>query len=374
MNSVVLQCSGINKLNLVEFPKPEPDNNSALLRIKTCGICGTDVHGIEGKRPVKFPFIPGHEIVAVVDSMGKNANDFIRTINGSTLKVGERVTINPRIVCSKCYYCINFPMFQEMCINAVTATAIGSEKYPHLFGGWAEYFYLSPGSEIIKLPEDISDKTATLIEPFSVGVGCIDRYKNMHDIRAGRAFEINDTIVIYGIGAIGMLMLAGFHLAGAKKLIVLDVDESKLQLSKEFGADHAINVLQTSSDERIELIKGLTQGLGAGIVIESCGVPSVINEGIKLLRRGGILFEIGQLFNAGLAEIDPFIICRNEIKLLGHYAYPSSQTMLYAAKILKKNELPYDKLLKFFRLDQYKEVIFEKKTDNAIKPAFLISE
>lgn len=372
MEILALQCTGKNKLELTKFEKPEPKHDSALLKIKLSGICGTDIHGIEGKRSVKFPFIPGHEIVAFVDSFGKDANKYIKLINGSEIKIGDRVTVNPRIVCGKCYYCNNFPMNQEMCINSKTATSIGSSNYPHLFGGWAEYLYLLPGSEIIKLPDNLSDENATLIEPYTCAVGCVDRYRHIHNWTAGDAFEINDTVVIYGVGAIGMLMVAGFYLAGAKNIIAIDTIKEKLSLAKEFGANYTINVLDTDSNERITIIKELTEGLGAGVVIESCGVPEVINEGISVLKRRGILFEIGHLLDAGEARINPYILCRNEIQILGHYAYPSSLSMLFAAKLLEKNELSYEKLLKFFRLDQYQEVIFDKKTENAIKPAFLI--
>src|SRR5665811_1483247 len=259
-----------------------------------------------------------------------------------------------------------------MCINSITATSIGSSTYPYLFGGWAEYIYMLPGSEIIKLPEGLSDKNATLIEPYTCAVGCIDRFRSIHSKIAGDAFEINDTAVIYGVGAIGMLMVAGFHLAGAKNIIVIDTVKEKLVLAKEFGAAHTINVSDTDKAERIKIVKELTQNLGAGVVVECCGVPEMVDEGISVLKRRGILFEIGHLLDAGEAGINPYILCRNEIQVLGHYAYPSSQSMLYAARLLERGGLPYGKLLKFFRLDQFKEVIFDRKTENAIKPAFLI--
>lgn len=372
MQIKALQCSGPNKLELAKFQKPEPENDSVLLKIKTCGICGTDVHGIEGKRTLKYPFIPGHEIVATIDSFGKDAGKFIRYINSSEIKVGDRVTVNPRIVCGKCYYCVNFPMNQGMCINSKTATSIGSGDYPHLFGGWAEYMYLLPGSEIIKLPDDLSDENATLVEPYTCAVGCIDRYKCVRNWKAGDAFEIDDTIVIFGVGAIGMLMVAGFHLAGAKNIVAIDAIKEKLVLAKEFGANYTINVLETSEADRKKIINELTNDLGAGVVVEACGIPDIINEGINMLKRKGILFEIGHLLDAGNASINPYTLCRNEIQLLGHYAYPSSQSMAYAARLLEKSELPYGKLLKFFKMEQYREVIFDKKTDNAIKPAFLM--
>lgn len=372
MKVSALQCSGVNKLELVEFNKPEPLEDAAILKINLCGICGTDIHAIEGKRTIKFPFIPGHEIVARVDSMGKNANKFIKTIGGDEFNVGDSVTINPRITCGKCYYCKNFPQYQELCMGVLTFSSIGSSKYPHLFGGWAEYLYVLPGSEIIKLPENLSDEIATLIEPYACVVGCIDRYRKDHDWISGDAFSINEAIVIYGAGAMGMLMLAGFYLAGARKIIVLDTNQERLNLAKEFGATYNINVSLTTTEERIKRIKDITNGLGVGVVIEACGVPEIINEGIKLLRRKGHFYELGSVLDGVTAKVDPYYICRNEIKIQGYYAYPSSQCFLYAAKLLAENKLPYKKLLQFFNLAQYRDVIFNKKINNAAKTVFRI--
>ena len=130
-----LQCTGPNKIELVEFDKPIPADDAALLKIELCGICGSDLHGIEGKRSIRYPFIPGHEIVAAVDSMGENADKSIKIFGGNNLNIGDRVVINPRTVCGKCYYCKNFPSLQQLCLNTITSTGIGSETYPHLFGG-----------------------------------------------------------------------------------------------------------------------------------------------------------------------------------------------------------------------------------------------
>lgn len=369
-----LECTGINELKLKKFRKPEPQYDSLLMKIKTCGICGTDSHGIEGKRSINYPFIPGHEIVGVVESFGKDAGKFIKILNADTIKIGDRITINPRIVCGRCYYCQNFPLNQEMCINSITATSIGSKNYPHLFGGWSEYLYVLPGSEIIKLPDSLSDELATLIEPYSCTVGCVDNYERIHDWKAGDSFKINDTVVVYGVGAIGILIIAGFSLAGVEEIIAIDARDDRLQLARQFGARHTLNILSTTRDERIKNIKEITENIGAGVVVEACGVPEIINEEISLLKRGGIFFEIGHLLNSGEAKIDPYIVCRNEIKIIGRYAYPTSQIMLYAAKILEKEDLPYRKLLKFFKLDQYREVIFDKKGADVIKPAFKMYE
>jgi len=373
MEVLALECSGVNKIELVKFKKQRPSNDSIIIKIGLCGICGTDIHGIEGKRSVKYPFIPGHEIVATIEDMGKNASDSIKKINSNDeLKIGDRITINPRIVCGKCYYCQNMGQYQELCTNAITATSIGSSKPPHLLGGWAEYMHILPGSEIIKLPEKLSDELAVLIEPFACAVGCIGRHLGGYGWITDKKAPINETIVIYGVGAIGMLMLAGFYLAGAKQIIAIDANQKKLELAKKFGASYTIDVLSTTPDERIKKIKEISGGPGAAVVVEACGVPDTIAEGISALRRRGRLYEMGHLLDAGKVELDPNYICRNEIEIMGNYAYPSSQSMVDAALLLGRHELPYERLIKIFNLDQYKEIIFDKKIGDAVKAVFKI--
>ena len=373
MEVLALECTGVNKIDLIKFKKQEPSNDAILIKIGLCGICGTDIHGIQGKRSVKYPFIPGHEIVGTIEAMGKNASNSIKNINSNDkLKIGDRITINPRIVCGRCYYCQNLPQYQELCINAITATSIGSSKPPHLFGGWAEYMYILPGSEIIKLPEKLSDEIAVLIEPYACAVGCIGRHLGGYEWISSMTSSINETIVIYGVGAIGMLMLAGFYLAGAKQIIAVDANQKKLELAREFGASNTISVLSTTSDERIKKIKEITNGSGAAVVVEACGVPDAIAEGISVLRRRGRLYELGHLLNAGKVELDPNYICRNEIEIMGNYAYPSSQSMVDAAKLLGSHKLPYEKLIKIFNLDQYRDIVFNKKIGSTIKAVFRI--
>jgi L-iditol 2-dehydrogenase len=365
-----LECTGINKLVLREFPMPVIPDDCVLLRITSCGVCGTDLHGIQGKRSLKFPVIPGHEVVSVVEQIGKGA-DRIKVFGGK-VSAGDRVTLNPRIVCGECYYCLNLPSRPEMCTGARTYnSSIGSADPPHLFGGWSEYMVILPGSELIKIPEGLPDNPAVLAEPLACAVGCVDRYRNEHDWVCGDGFGINRSVVICGVGAIGILMAAAFRLAGAGKIIAVDVDEKRLQISEKFGVNYTINVQKTSKDDRVKKIRDLTDGLGASICIEACGNPQMLSECIYYLRRGGKLFEIGHLVKTPMAEVDPLFVCRNEIEILGHYAYPSSSCLEYAAKILHERKFPYEELVKIHPLENYNEVIFGGKIKEAVKSAFL---
>jgi len=363
-----IECTGPGKLRLAEFPLPDVSDDCLLVKVYLCGICGTDMHGIEGRRDLKYPVIPGHEIIGRLEGIGREAVKQIKVIGQGDLKVGDKVTVNPRIVCGRCYYCQHLPQRPEMCVRARTyGSSIGSGQPPNLFGGWAEYLYVLPGSEMIKLPEDLDDDIGVLCEPLACAVGCVDRWRREHDWVVGDGFAVDRTVVIYGAGTIGIFMAASFYLTGARHIIMIDVIEERLTLSKEFGVTHTINASFNSPGDRVEEIKELTDGLGADIVVEACGVPQVITEAVELLRRGGKLFEMGHLVKTDMAQIDPRLICRNEIEILGHYAYPSSQNIAYAARVLLEHKLPYEKLVRKIPLAEYDKIMCKEGEKKVVK-------
>ena len=367
-----IECTGIDNLVLSEYPLPEAGRGCALLKILACGVCGTDLHGIAGMRDVGYPFIPGHEVTAVIESVGEGADESIKLFGADKLEKGLFVTINPRIVCGHCYFCKEMPEHPQKCLNARTATSMGSETPPHLFGGFAEYFYALPGSELIALPKGLDAVTGALVEPFSCAVGLVDRHRQGTGKIAGSGFEITEPVVVYGAGAIGILMMAAFCTAGAKTIIAVDIDTDRLELAKSFGAGHMIDAGKTTAEERISIVREITGGIGAGIAVEACGVPALIGEGVYALRRGGKLYEVGHLLKTENACIDPFYICRNEIEILGNYAYPSSNTMRFAAELLSRGRFPYEKLVRKIPFDQGIGAIIDKKLGKAVKPVLVM--
>jgi threonine dehydrogenase-like Zn-dependent dehydrogenase len=366
-----IECTGARTLRLVDYPMPEMADDTILLRVRRAGVCGTDLEGIKGHRTLRFPVIPGHEVAAVVEHIGPNALRRSRVLGDSTLNVGDRVTINPRIVCGQCHYCRNMASHQEMCLKASTyGSSLGSAEKPHLLGCWAEHICLLPGSELIKLPDSLSDDLAVLTEPFGVAVGLVDRYQRRHEWIAGDGFGLHRTVVVFGAGTIGIFAAAAFHLAGAEQIVMVDIDEDRLALSRQFGVTHTFNAVKSPLTP--EIIKTLTDGLGADIVVEACGVPRVIGQSLSLLRRGGTLFEIGHLANVGLAEIDPHTVCRNELEILGHYAYPTSQTLAYTTTLLAAHALPYETLMQCIALDDYSAVLDDNRRKGPVKMVFAI--
>jgi len=358
---------------LAEFPFPSLADDAVLLENLYCGICGTDVHGIEGKRSIRFPIIPGHELVSKVAEIGHRAPETIKVFGAGRLAEGDLVTINPRIVCGECYYCRSLPGRPELCMGARTYnSSIRSDEPPHLFGGWAEYIYILPRSELVKLPDGIDPETAVLTEPLACSVGMLDRYRRDHDWVTGDAFAVNRSVVVFGAGAIGLLAAACFHLSGATRIIAVDVVPERLELAKRFGVEITIDAASTTREERVALVRDACEGLGPEIVVEACGVPETIGEGVEMLRRGGKLFELGHLVRTGPASIDPLLVCRNEIEILGNYAYRSSNCLACAARILAEGKLPYRELVKSFPMKDYREVLFGGRAAEAVKPAFKI--
>lgn len=364
-----VECIDVSTLRLAEYALPELADDAVLLRVRRAGVCGTDLEGIEGRRSLRYPVIPGHEIVAVVEKIGSRAHRHIRIFGRSALQAGDRVTINPRIVCGSCHYCQHLPGRQEMCLRASTyGSSLGSAEPPHLLGGWAEYLYVLPGSELIKLPDNLSDDVAVLCEPFAVAVGLVDRFQRNHDWVTGDGFGVDRTVVVYGAGTIGILTAAAFALAGARQIVIVDIVDERLAMSKAFGVTHAIN--SSVAPLQAETIQEMTEGLGADIVVEACGVPQVLAQGIGVLRRGGKLFEVGHLADVGMAEIDPHAVCRNEIEIIGHYAYPTSQSLAFAAKLLAAHDFPYEQLLHTIPLQDYTTILDDDLRKRTIKIAF----
>ena len=373
MSVKALQAVDVNKVELTTFPYPRLDEGGIVLKNLYCGVCGTDLHGIQGKRSIEFPIIPGHELVAEVVEIAPRALERTKVFGGSGLAVGDIVTINPRIVCGTCHYCRNLPAKPQLCMGARTYnSSIKSDEPPYLFGGWSQHMYILPNSELIKLPDRIDLELAALAEPLACSVGLLDRYRSRHDWIVGDAFNVNRSVVIFGAGAIGMLAAACFHLNGATRVIVVDAVAEKLELTTQFGADITVDVTATTVGDRIALVKDASDGLGAEIVVEACGVPETIAEGVEMLRRGGMLFEMGHLLKARPAAVPVHIVCRNEIEIVGHYGYPSSNCLAYAARVLAEGNLPFGELIRSYPLEEYEQVLFGQRDPGVVKPVFKI--
>ncbi|OLC29378.1 MAG: hypothetical protein AUH31_07040 [Armatimonadetes bacterium 13_1_40CM_64_14] len=307
-----------------EYPLPDPAPGCALVRMRLSGICGTDKHTYQGytaqyggtgaPRQIPFPIIQGHENVGVVAAIGGDGTyaDF----EGVPLREGDRVVVGANVVCGECYYCRHdFPYY--FCERMVDyGNNMSAAEPPHLFGGWAQYLYVVPGSFLVRVPDDLPDDVAVLTEVMAVTVG-LDRAKQFSAV-PNEAFMFDDTVVVLGVGPLGMCFLMKARMLGAGTIVAVDLSAYRLGLAKRLGADHTIDAAKTTPAERLAQIRDLTHGRGADVVVECAGVPRVVPEALEMLRVGGMLVEAGNFSDLGEVPINPHRhLCSRNVRILG---------------------------------------------------------
>jgi alcohol dehydrogenase len=246
-------------LKVKEVPKPIPNDSQALIKIKSTGICGTDIAIVDGNLPTPTPLIPGHEFSGIVEEVGKNIeSDWL----------GKRVTseINANIDFN-CFYCR-----RKLYTQCISRKAIGID----INGSFAEY--IAVDSYLLhEIPESISFKEGTFIEPLAAA------YQTFETM----PLESDDKVMaIFGLGKLGLLISQVALLHGLE-LIVVDGSDKKLDLAKKFGAKNSINRFNTKNIS--EEIKTLTNGLGADIVVDSTDNPKSLKDIVNSCRTRGKL-------------------------------------------------------------------------------------
>jgi L-iditol 2-dehydrogenase len=187
---------------------------------------------------------------------------------------------------------------------------------PHLFGGYGEYVYALPGSYLIKVPEDVPVEIAVLTEVMSVTTS-LDKAKQFSAVHT-EGFRFGDTVVVQGVGPLGLCHVMKARMLGAGEIIVLDKSPLRLQLALEMGADTAIDIREIAEPkDRIAMIRDRTGGRGADVVVEAAGVPEAFTEGLQMLRAGGLCLEVGNFSDMGGASISPHVICSKNIRIAG---------------------------------------------------------
>jgi len=303
-----------------EYPLPEPAAGCVVVKMELSGICGTDKHTFQGYttqyggRQLEFPIIQGHENVGTVAAIGGNGHysDF----EGIPLGVGDRVVVGANVCCGECYYCRHdFPYY---CCENMTdyGNNLSAKDPPHLFGGWSQYMYIVPGSFLVKVPDELPSEIAVLTEIFAVSVG-LDRAKQMSAF-PNESFRFDDTVVVLGVGPLGMCFLMKARMLGAGTIIALDLSDYRLNFAKRLGADHVMTVGKHSRQERLQIVKDLTHGRGADMVIECAGVPPAVPEALEMLRIGGLLVEAGNFSDLGEVSFSPHRhLCAKNARILG---------------------------------------------------------
>jgi threonine dehydrogenase-like Zn-dependent dehydrogenase len=303
-----------------EYPLTDPAPGCVIVKMEMSGICGTDKHTFQGyttqygDRKLEFPIIQGHENVGTVAAIGGDGtySDF----EGVPLRVGDRVVVGANVACGQCYYCRHdFPYY--CCENTTDyGNNLSAKNPPYLFGGWSQYMYIVPGSFLVKVPDDLPSEVAVLTEIFAVSVG-LDRAKQMSAF-PNESFRFDDTVVVLGVGPLGMCFLIKARMLGAGTIIAVDLSEFRLDMAQRLGADIRINAGKINKAQRLQLVRDLTHGRGADMVIECAGVPQAFPEGLEMLRVSGLLVEVGNFSDLGEIPLSPHKhVCAKNARILG---------------------------------------------------------
>ena len=231
--------------------------------------------------------------------------------------------------------------------------------------------YLPPKAWIYKTPDGLTAEEASLSEVFVV-TALLDRAKMYSQVDA-RGFSFGDTVVIQGLGGVGMAMIAKARLLGAGKIIGLDITKTKLQVAEEFGADLTINISKLSDDELVEQIRDETEGRGADVVVEVVGTPDVVDVGLRMLRRGGTYCETGNFVDTGTVELNVHKhLAAKNVLFLGNTNHPHDMYYAHMDMMLRnRDRFPFAKLISHrFPLSKAKEALKKAYEPDALKVTF----
>lgn len=290
------------------FPVRPPRPGEVLVKIRMSTICRSDIHSYLGHRPNPCPGVLGHEIIGTIDSLGEGVTHDMR---GDALAMGDRITWSEYFIPGDSFFTEVLDMPQKSPgVDKYGHMAVTTE--PHHHGGFGEYCYVLPRSWILKLPDDLTDEEAT---PINCGVA------TMISVTEQAAIKMGDTVVVQGLGLLGLYGAAIAKARGARLVIGLDTVASRRELSKRFGVDHAFDPSEMPEADLVKQVRALCKPEGADVVVEVCGYPEVVNAGLQFLRIGG-RYTLGGLVNPGsFARIDLNIILRKWITLRGVHNY-----------------------------------------------------
>ena len=282
-----LVARGPGKYALEEIPVPVPGEDDILVKVEACGICAGDV---KASHPVaRFwggdgmpgfcepPFVPGHEFVGEIVAVGSGVKGF---------SVGDRVVSEQLVPCGECRYCKAGKYW--LCDPH---NVYGFKSF--LNGGMAEYVLLPKGSRNYVISKDLPMEKVALIEPYACA---------LHGVHQADV-KVDDVVVLAGAGTLGLGMVGALRLRNPKKLIVLDMIDSRLEMAKKFGADIVIN---PGREDAVQKVLELTGGYGCDVYLEVTGHPSAVQQGLDMICKGGTFVEFSVM--SGASTVDWSII------------------------------------------------------------------
>ena len=264
-----LTLTAYNEFEFGDAPDPEIAENEVLIAVKACGICGSDIHGMDGSSGRRQPpIIMGHEASGEITSVGDSVTNW---------KVGDRVTFDSTVYCGDCPECNSGQI--NLCPSR-NVLGVSCDDYRR-HGAFAEYVKV-PEHIVCAIPDDVSYEHAAFAEPVSIALHGVNRLP----------LQQGDSAVVVGAGLIGLLVIQALKAKGAGTVIAVDLDEKRLNLAKELGADHALISAEDVPAKVRELVGNED---GADVSVEVVGFDPTINLAINSVRKGGSVSCVGNL-------------------------------------------------------------------------------
>jgi 2-desacetyl-2-hydroxyethyl bacteriochlorophyllide A dehydrogenase len=272
-----------DKIEVTTVPDPTPRAREVVVAVAACGICGTDLHILQGEFAPTLPIVPGHEFAGEVVAIGSDVTE---------VQVGDHVAVDPTLFCGECYQCRlgRFNLCERW-------RAIGVSD-----AGGAADFAVAPVANCVKLPDWVSTRDAALIEPLSCAVRGYDVLR----------MRLADHVLIYGSGTMGLMMLQLAKRSGAVTVDVVDLNPQRLETARILGCSNAA----TGADE--------LDREAWDVVIDCTGVVAAIQDGLSRVAKAGTFLQFGVTEQAAKVTIDPYRIYNEEITITGSMAVNQS--------------------------------------------------
>jgi L-iditol 2-dehydrogenase len=319
-----------------DVPTPYPEKGEVLIKILRIGVCGSDIHVNHGKHPyTSYPVTQGHEVSGVIETVGEGITNF---------QIGDLVTIQPQVVCGKCYSCThgNYHICDELKVMGFQTTGMASE------------FFCCDAERVLKLPEGISADEGAMVEPVAVACHALSRSIGVK----------GKNVLVMGAGPIGNLVGQVAKSIGASKVMITDLSDFRLSLAKKVGIDFTINPSKNNLTSAIQDAFGLDK---ADIILECVGVQQTMDSAIMNARKGTDIIVVGVFGDK--ASVDLGFVQDRELRLIGTAMYQTAD-YLKAIELINTGSVQLKPLMtNHFAFSEYEKAYtyLDEKKDKAMK-------
>ena len=316
----VMTAPGVIEFN--EVPVPEVKPGQVLVKIQKIGICGSDIHVYHGKHPfTKYPVTQGHEVSGEIAQIGQGVEGF---------SVGQKVTIQPQVVCGKCYPCRHgkYNLCEELKVMGFQTTGVASE------------YFAVDAAKVTPLPQEMSFDEGAMIEPLAVAVHAVRKFGDMQGMR----------VAVLGAGPIGILVAQAAKGMGAESVLITDISDLRLEKARQCGVDFCVNTREADFGEALVSSFGPDK---ADVIYDCAGNNVTMGQAIRCARKGSTIILVAVF--AGMAEVDLAVLNDHELDLNTTMMY-RNEDYLEAIELVRAGKVDLKPLIsKHFAFRDYAE-------------------